>query len=235
MMSILPEDFDIHDVDFNALYQGGQMLEGVDLPSIPWDIGAAQPVVIEAERAGRFHGAVVDVGCGLGENAIYLASQGHQVTGIDAAPAAIEQATQLARQRGVDLEFAVADATSLAGFEGRFDSVLDGACYHCLDEDARHAYAAALHRATRPDGLLTLFCFPAASTGLAATMGISEENLRTTWGKAGWDITDLRPANYHVNANVGDLIAAMGLVCGPVPGDADHLQAPVWALHARRA
>jgi SAM-dependent methyltransferase len=194
-----------------------------------------QPVVIEAERAGRFHGAVVDVGCGLGENAIYLVSQGHQVTGIDAAPAAIEQATQLAGERGVDLEFAVADATSLAGFEGRFDSVLDGACYHCLDEDARHAYAAALHRATRPDGLLTLFCFPAASTGLAATMGISEENLRTTWGKAGWDITDLRPAHYHVNANVGDLIAALGLVCGPVPGDADRLQAPVWALHARRA
>jgi SAM-dependent methyltransferase len=181
------------------------------------------------------HGAVLDVGCGLGDNAIYLASQGHQVTGIDAAPAAIEQATQLAGERGVDLEFAVADATSLAGFEGRFDSVLDGACYHCLDEDARHAYAAALHRATRPDGLLTLFCFPAASTGLAATMGISEENLRTTWGKAGWDITDLRPAHYHVNANVGDLIAAMGLVCGPVPGDADRLQAPVWALHARRA
>ena len=208
-----------------------------------------QPVVIEAERAGRFHGAVVDVGCGLGENAIYLVSQGHQVTGIDAAPAAIEQATQLAGERGVDLEFAVADATSLAGFEGRFDYGTIGTVtnlaarlcgeakpgYHCLDEDARHAYAAALHRATRPDGLLTLFCFPAASTGLAATMGISEENLRTTWGKAGWDITDLRPAHYHVNANVGDLIAALGLVCGPVPGDADRLQAPVWALHARRA
>ena len=106
----LPEDFDLHDVDFNALYQGGQMIEGIDLPSIPWDIGAAQPVVIEAERAGRFYGAVLDVGCGLGENAIPLASQGHQVTGVDAAPAAIEQARQRAGQRGTDVEFAVADA-----------------------------------------------------------------------------------------------------------------------------
>ncbi|HEV8623201.1 MAG TPA: class I SAM-dependent methyltransferase, partial [Acidimicrobiia bacterium] len=159
-MSSLPENFDINDVDFDALYQGGQLIEGVDLPSIPWDIGAAQPVVIEAERAGRFHGAVLDVGCGLGDNAIYLAAQGHQVTGIDAAPTAIEQARQRAQQQGVGVEFSMADATSLAGFEGRFDSVLDGACYHCLDEDARHAYAAALHRATRPDALLTLFCFP---------------------------------------------------------------------------
>jgi SAM-dependent methyltransferase len=234
-MSLLPENFDLNAVDFDALYQGGQILEGVDLPSIPWDIGAAQPVVIEAERAGRFHGVVLDVGCGLGDNAIHLAGQGHQVTGIDAAPTAIEQARQRARQRGVEVQFAVADATSLAGFEGRFDSALDGACYHCLDEDARHAYAAALHRATRPDALLTLFCFPTGNSGVAAAMGVSEENLRTTWSKAGWDITDLRLARYHVNADVGELVTAFGFDCEPVPNEPRRLQAPVWAMQARRA
>ena len=135
----------------------------------------------------------------------------------------------------MDIEFALADATSLAGLDGRFDSVLDGACYHCLDEDARHAYAAALHRATRPDALLTLFCFPTASSGLAAAMGISEDNLRTTWGKAGWDITDLRLARYHVNADVREFITALGLECEPVPNDAGRLQTPVWAMEARRA
>ncbi|MGH9038769.1 MAG: class I SAM-dependent methyltransferase [Acidimicrobiia bacterium] len=234
-MSLLPEDFDVHDVDFDALYQGGQILEGVDLPSIPWDIGTAQPVVIEAERAGRLHGAVLDVGCGLGDNAIYLAGQGHQVTGIDAAPSAIEQARQRAGQRGVDVEFAVADATSLAGFEARFASVLDGACYHCLDEDGRHAYATALHGVTRPDALLNLFCFPTTSTGLAATMGVSEEDLHTTWSKAGWDVTDLRLVRYHINTGGRELVAAFGFECEPVPNEATRLQVPIWAMQARRA
>ena len=98
-MSSVPEDIDLHNLDFDALYETGQIAEGVDVAAVPWDIGGAQPVVIEAERAGRLHGAVLDVGCGLGDNAIYLARQGHQVTGIDSAPTAIEQANSRARQR----------------------------------------------------------------------------------------------------------------------------------------
>ena len=234
-MGSLPDDIDLHDVDFEALYEGGQMIEGVDLAAIPWDIGGAQPVVIEAERAGRLHGAVLDVGCGLGDNAIYLAGQGHQVTGIDSAPAAIEQARQRARQRSVDVSFAVADATALEGFDGRFDSVLDGACYHTLDEDARPGYAAALHRATRPDALLTLFCFPPGGSGPVAAMGVPEENLRTTWSKAGWDITDLRLTRYHANGAVRELATELGFDWEPVPDDDSRIQIPVWAMQARRA
>jgi len=234
-MGSLPDDIDLHDADFESLYEGGQLVEGVDLAAIPWDIGGAQPVVIEAERAGRLHGAVLDVGCGLGDNAIYLAGQGHQVTGIDSAPAAIEQAQQRAAKHGVDVAFAVADATSLEGFDGQFDSVLDGACYHCLDEDARDAYAAALHRATRPDALLTLFCFPPGGSGPVAAMGVPEENLRTTWSKAGWDITDLRLTRYHANGAVRDMASELGFDWEPVPDDDSRIQIPVWAMQARRA
>ena len=234
-MGSVPEDIDLHEVDFDSLYERGEMVEGVDVAAVPWDIGGAQPVVIEAEGAGRLRGAVLDVGCGLGDNAIFLARQGHQVTGIDIAPAAIAQAKQRAEQHGVDVTFAVADATSLAGLDGQFDSVLDGACYHTLDEDARDDYAAALHRATRPDGLLTLFCFPPGGSGPVAAMGVPEEHLRATWGKAGWDITDLRQTRYHANGAVRDLATELGFDWEPDPENDNRITIPIWAMQARRA
>ena len=234
-MGSLPDNIDLQNMDFDSLYERGEFVEGVDVAAVPWDIGGAQPVVIEAERAGRLHGAVLDVGCGLGDNAIYLARQGHQVTGIDSASSAVDQARKRAQDQGVDVDFAVADATSLDGFDDPFDSVLDGACYHCLDEDAKVAYAAALHRATRPDALLTLFCFPPGGSGPVAAMGVPEENLRTTFGKAGWDITDLRQTRYHANGVVRELATELGFEWEPVPDDDSRIQIPVWAMQARRA
>jgi 2-polyprenyl-3-methyl-5-hydroxy-6-metoxy-1,4-benzoquinol methylase len=91
-------------------------------------------------------GADMDIGC-LGDNTALLASLDLHVTGLDGAPWAIEQARAQAAAKGLDLEFAVADATKLEGYEGRFDTVLDSALYHCLTEDERHRYLAALTRA----------------------------------------------------------------------------------------
>ena len=78
----------IEDVDFEQLYQGKSPLG----PRMPWDIGAAQPAIVALEDAGEFTGEVADLGCGLGDNAIFLASRGHHVTGLDGAPSAIEEA-----------------------------------------------------------------------------------------------------------------------------------------------
>jgi 2-polyprenyl-3-methyl-5-hydroxy-6-metoxy-1,4-benzoquinol methylase len=64
----------------------------------PWDIGRPQKAFLEV--ADRITGLVLDAGCGIGENALFFASRGHKVTGIDFLPEPIKRANQKASPAG---------------------------------------------------------------------------------------------------------------------------------------
>ncbi|MCR6488422.1 class I SAM-dependent methyltransferase [Amycolatopsis sp. OK19-0408] len=228
------------DVDFEEMYQGKSPLG----TRIPWDTKEPQPGVIALEASGQFAGEVADLGCGPGDNAIFLASRGHRVTGLDGAPSAIEQARARASAKGVEVGFAVADATKLDGYEDRFDTVLDSALYHCFTEEVRHTYVEALTRATKPGARLHMFCFTdAIPAGVPVPFLISERNLRETVGRS-WEITRLEQASYRTAFTLDMLHEASRAVLGT---DADpatiaaldidergNLVLPVWQLTARR-
>jgi SAM-dependent methyltransferase len=194
-----PASFRASPETFDKLYRGEPTFEGAPAPAgVPWDVHQAQPRLMELEALGGFSGEVLDIGCGLGDNAIYLASRGHSVTGLDGSPAAIEEARRRAADAGVTVTFDVADATNLTGYEGRFDTVVDSALYHCLDEDGQQAYVAALYRATRPGARLHLSCFSDGNiNGVIAPMGhVPESNIRDTLTANGWRIDFLGPTTY---------------------------------------
>ncbi|HZA12467.1 class I SAM-dependent methyltransferase [Mycobacterium sp.] len=183
--------------DFDALYRGESPAEGVPpMPSPPWDTKAPKENVVAWQEAGLVRGDVLDIGCGLGDNAIYLAKQGHAVTGLDISPTALITAERRANDAGVDVKFAVADATRLEGYRDAFDTVIDSGMYHCLDDDGKRAYLAALQRATRPGARLLLGCFSDANPvdDEFPRPVVSEQTLRETLAGAGWDITSLEPA-----------------------------------------
>ena len=67
-------------------------------------------------------GRALDIGCGEGSNAVWLAEHGWQVTATDFADAAIEKGKRLATKRGVQVEFVVAEATTFQP-DGQYDLI----------------------------------------------------------------------------------------------------------------
>ena len=207
----------------------------------PWDIGEPQPVVREIEARGQISSEVLDMGCGPGDNAMFLAGHGYRVLGLDAAPAAIERASRRAAERHAAAHFAVADATSLAGYSGRFATVLDSALYHCLTEDERAAYLRAAHRACLPGARLHLICFSdALPDWFPGPYRISEARLRAALA-GDWRLRDLRPATYttimtrdlmerRAPTEMRDVLRAAGVRYD----DSDRLLVPAWLATAER-
>ena len=108
---------------------------------------------------GAFAGAVLDAGCGTGENALHLASLGLHVLGVDVAETALSIAREKAAERGIDADFVVADAFHLDRLGRVFETVLDCGLFHTFDGDERRAYVASLASVTGRGGNLYVLCF----------------------------------------------------------------------------
>lgn len=131
--------------DWDATYQGkGELFQGEP----PWNIGEPQPELAALIDAGKFHGTVLDVGCGHAETSLRLAALGHTTVGLDLSPTAIEAARAAAAERGLtNATFEVADITDFSGYDGRFNTIVDSTLFHSIPVEAREAYLQSISRA----------------------------------------------------------------------------------------
>jgi SAM-dependent methyltransferase len=163
----------------------------------PWDVGRPQPAVVRLAAEGAFTGAVLDAGCGTGDNALHLASLGLPVLGVDVAATALAIARARADERGVDLELAEADAFQLAQLGRRFDSVLDSGLFHTFDADERRRYAVSLASVTEPGGTLYVLCFSDGGPD-TGPHPITQDDLREAFGgDSDWSVVAIDPDRIH--------------------------------------
>jgi SAM-dependent methyltransferase len=167
----------------------------------PWDVGRPQPAIARLASEGVFAGAVLDAGCGSGENALHVASLGLPVLGVDVAETALAIAREKAGDRGIEVEFAAADAFQLERLERRFETVLDCGLFHAFDGDERPRYAASLASVTEHGGTLYVLCFSddGPDTG---PHPVSQEDLRAAFAPgSGWNVAAIEPdrvqTRYH--------------------------------------
>jgi SAM-dependent methyltransferase len=178
---------------WDASYQDG--------PAPPWDIGQPQPAIVRVAYGGGFAGAVLDAGCGTGENALHVASLGLPVLGVDVAETALALARAKADERGVEVEFAAADALHLERLGRTFETVLDCGLFHSFDGDERPGYAASLASVTEHGGTLYVLCFSddGPDTG---PHPVGQEDLRAAFSSGnGWNVAaieqDRALTRYH--------------------------------------
>jgi len=154
----------------------------------PWDVGRPQPAIVRVAAAGGFTGAVLDVGCGTGDNALHVAALGLPVLGVDVAETALAIARQKAADRGIAAEFAACDAFRLERSGRRFRTVLDCGMFHTCDADERPGYVASLASVTEPGATLHLLCFRDDGPD-AGPHPVRREELAAAFGPGtGWQV-----------------------------------------------
>jgi SAM-dependent methyltransferase len=224
-------DVELGAVDFNIVYEGGELLPGLITGGVPWDIEDVQPGVVEFERRKRFRGEILDAGCGLADNAAYLAALGHKVAAFDGSSTAIKLAKE--RHAGTPIELFVADATKLTGYDGRFDTVLDSALFQVLDPRGQQLYLEALHRSTTPGAWLNILAFAAVPGGMPAPMAIPEETLRASIAAGGWEITSMEMGTFSgVEASMAVFLERFGVT--PNADGKGQIHVPTWLIEAQR-
>jgi cyclopropane fatty-acyl-phospholipid synthase-like methyltransferase len=124
----------------------------------PWDTGVTPPEVVEFVSQ-QSSGSAIDLGCGTGTNALYLAKHGWDVLGVDFSKRAIRAAQRKTHAKDLAVEFRQADVTRLDGVEGPFDLALDIGCFHSLPLDRRRQYADRVGELVAPGGTFLLYAW----------------------------------------------------------------------------
>jgi SAM-dependent methyltransferase len=146
-------------------------------------------------------GRALELGCGNGRNAAYLAGRGCRVDAVDFSAQALEWAVARA---GDTVSFQHCDVFA-AHFEDRsYDLVYDSGCFHHLAPHRRQDYVRLVDRALKPGGHYGLVCFrPEGGSGytdqqvyerasLGGGLGYSEDHLRSLWERAPFRVRVLR-------------------------------------------
>lgn len=150
----------------------------------PWDTGRPSEEltrVLDEERIAPC--PAVELGCGTGTNAIYLASRGFDVTAVDISPTAIDRCRM--RRASTDVRIRCLQADLLDPPEdigGPYKFFFDRGCFHILRLVDRQGYFRTLERITAPGTQGLILTGNAREPMEHGPKPVSEKELHAEWG-----------------------------------------------------
>src|SRR6195256_3809579 len=199
----------------------------------PWSIGEPQPELAALIEQGKFHGDVLDVGCGEAAVSLHLAERGFTTVGLDLSSTAIELAKAEAAKRGLtNVTFDVADISAFTGYDGRFGTIVDSTLFHSMPVELRDGYQQSIVRAAAPGASYFVLVFDATTMPAAGPAHpVTEQELRDVVSKY-WVIDEIRHARIH--ANVAENFAGFTEFAGTGIQDEGNgrMSVPAWLLSA---
>jgi SAM-dependent methyltransferase len=220
------------DVLFDSAYRGEAAEMGLGTKP-PWSIGEPQPEIAALIEAGRFHGDVLDAGCGEAATAIALAERGFTTVGLDQSATAIELARAEAAKRGLtNATFDVADISAFTGYDGRFGTIVDSTLFHSMPVELRDGYQQSIVRAAAPGASYFVLVFDATTMPAAGPAHpVTEQELRDAVSTY-WVIDEIRHARIH--ANVAENFTGFTEFAGTGIQDEGNgrMSVPAWLLSA---
>ena len=220
------------DVMFDSAYRGEAEELGLGNKP-PWSIGEPQPEIAALIEAGKFHGDVLDAGCGEAATAIALAEQGYTSVGLDQSATAIKLARDEAAKRGLtNATFEVADISAFTGYDGRFGTIVDSTLFHSMPVELRDGYQQSIVRAAAPGASYFVLVFDAGTMPAdGPAHPVTEQELRDVVSKY-WVVDEVRHARIH--ANVAENFTGFKEFAGAGIRDEGNgrMSMPAWLLSA---
>lgn len=128
---------------------------------VPFFVNAPDENLVEYLRVGRLppQGVALDLGCGPGRNAVYLAELGYAVDAVDLSVEALRWAEERAKERNVNVRFILDNLFDFEAGEAEYDLIYDSGCLHHIAPHRRPDYIKLLRKALKPGGFYAVVCF----------------------------------------------------------------------------
>ena len=117
------------------------------LAELPWEEGKPSAELVKLVESGAVEkGPALDICCGSGNNAIYLAQQGFTCYGIDISPTAVSYARKKATKEGATCSLTAGNALDLPYPDNTFTLVFDRGCFHSQAPEPRERFIKGVYR-----------------------------------------------------------------------------------------